>query len=58
MHDVRTAATVPKEVSDSTVARVLHKEGYALRSKRRKGVLTEKDTKVRLKFAKHAKKML
>ena len=58
LEDLRTDAGVPKEVSDSTLSRVLHKEGFALRNKRRKGVLTEKDLKVRLKFAKHANKIL
>lgn len=58
LHDIRQASNVPKNVSDSTVRRVLKKAGYAVRAKRRKGILTENDVKLRLKFAKHAKKNL
>ena len=58
LEDLRMASAVPDSVSISSVARVLHANGYAYRNKRRKGILTEGDTKMRLKFAKHAKRML
>ncbi len=58
LFDVRKKANVRKEVSDSTVMRVIHKNGYRVRDSPRKGVLSEEDQKIRLKFAKHAKKML
>lgn len=58
LDDIRKASNVDEGISDSTVSRVLHRQGYALRNKRRKGILTEKDTKLRLKFAKHAKNIL
>ena len=58
LKDVRTGAGVREDVCDMTVSRVLHKEGYHLRRARRKGILTEKDVRIRLKFARHAKKAL
>ena len=58
IEDLRKASAVDEGVSISTVSRVLHENGYAYRNKRRKGILTESDTKIRLKFAKHAKRML
>ncbi len=56
--DLRKSSGIGKDISNMTIRRVLHKEGYAYRGKRRKGILTEKDTQMRLKFAKHAKKSL
>ena len=58
VNDLREVSGIEESVSTSTVTRVLHQDGYRLRDKRRKGILTENDTKIRLKFAKHAKKML
>ena len=55
--DLRSRCDVDETISYSTVTRVLHDDGYALRDKRRKGILTENDTKIRLQFARHAKKM-
>ena len=55
--DLRKSCNVDESISYSTVTRVLHADGYALRDKRRKGILTENDTKIRLRFARHAKKM-
>ena len=56
--DVKKAADISDNISNQTVSRILWKEGYGLRNKRRKGVLTANDIKVRLKFAKYAKKTL
>ena len=56
--DVRKRANVRKEVSDSSVMRVIHKDGYKVRDSPPKGVLSEEDLKIRLKFARYAKKML
>ena len=56
VNDLRKAAAVPEEVNDITVRRVLHREGYRHRVSAHKGVLTEKDLKLRLKFAKNMKK--
>ena len=56
--DIRKKADIPSSISDTTIRRVIHKEGYKMRDSPRKGVLSEDDTKVRYKFAKHAKKML
>ena len=58
IQDVKTDAGVTGDVSDRTVSRVLYKVGYGLRKSLRKGILTEKDLKIRLKFAKYAQKML
>ena len=58
LHSVREGASVCRDVSDTTVARVLYRHGYGFRRCRRKGILTENDLKARLKFAKHAKKTL
>ena len=43
-------------VHDRTVRRVLNKYGYHYRQARRKGLLTENDLKLRMKFAKDIKK--
>ena len=43
-------------VHDRTVCRVLKKYGYHYRQARRKGLLTESDLKLRMKFAKDIKK--
>jgi transposase len=56
--DVRKESDVPANVSDRTVSRVLYKVGYGYRKALRKGILTEKDAKLRLKFARDAQKML
>ncbi len=58
LEDLKESASIQESISISTISRVVHKEGYSLRDKRRKGVLTEEDTKIRVKFAKHAKKVL
>jgi len=39
-------------VSESTIARVLHEQGYRYRNCRKKGLLNEKDHQYRLAFAK------
>ena len=54
MKEIRTDANVPKEISDRSVARVLYRSGYKHRTARQKGVLTEKDMKLRLQFARTA----
>ena len=56
--DLKTGAGICTNVCDMTVRRVLYRNGYRFRNCRRKGILTKKDTKVRLQFAKHARKML
>ena len=56
LKDIRTGAGISKDISDSTVSRVLYKKGYGYRRSRRKGILTEKDVKGRLKFARYAKR--
>ena len=43
-------------VHDRTVRRVLNKYGYHYRQTRRKGLLTENDLKLRMKFAKAIKR--
>ena len=58
IQDVRTSAGISDKVSYMTISRVLYEKGYGYRNKRRKGILTENDMKIRLKFAKHAKKVL
>ena len=56
LRDIRNGADVPKVVSDTTVRRVLHKDGYKCRQSAHKGVLSETDTKKRYKFARAIKK--
>ena len=58
LEDLRKNSAISEHVSISTISRCVHKEGYRLHDKRRKGILTENDIKIRLKFAKHAKKVL
>ena len=58
LKDVRDSAAIPKEISNSTVSRVLYSNDYKSRPSLRKGVLTEQDCKIRLKFAKHMKKVV
>ena len=58
LYDLRKAANVAEHVSGNTVRRVLYNAGYGYRNKRRKGILTEKDVKLRFKFAKYAQKNL
>lgn len=58
MEHIREASSVKDSIGDSTVRRVMQKEGYRFRDKLRKGVLTEKDVKLRLKFAKYVKAKL
>ena len=45
------AGITPKQVSYRTVQRFLRKEGFQYLQTRKKGILTEKDLKERLKFA-------
>ena len=54
--ELRTYASIPTEISDRTIRRVLYKAGYKDRPARRKGILTENDLKRRLKFAREASK--
>ena len=56
--DIRKEAGVEEDISTQTVSRVLWEDGYALRNKRRKGVLTADDLTKRLKYAKEARKNL
>ena len=58
MQHIREASSVKESIGDSTVRRVIQKEGYGFREKLRKGVLTEKDVQLRLKFAKFVKAKL
>ena len=58
LKDLRDSAAIPKEISNSTVSRVLYSNDYKSRPALRKGVLTEQDCKIRLKFAKHMKKVV
>ena len=58
LNDIRHAAGVPNNVSDSTLRRVLHRSGYKYRPSARKGVLSEADARARLKFAKNAHRTL
>ncbi len=54
--DIRNGADVDEQISRQTVSRVLWHEGYALRHKLRKGVLTCADLIKRLKYAREMKK--
>ena len=54
--DIREAAAVPSSISDTTLRRVLHREGYRYRESAHKGVLSKQDLKIRYKFAKNLKK--
>ena len=58
MKHIRKAAGLQSKGSDSSLLRILHSEDYYMRKSRRKGVLTEKDIKLRLQFAKTAQKKL
>ena len=58
LNDIRNAADVPKDVSDSTLRRVIHRAGYRYRPSARKGVLSESDARARLKFARNASRTL
>lgn len=49
---------MPNDISDRSVRRVMSKEGYKQRAARQKGVLTEKDVKGRLKFARESSKSM
>ena len=46
LKDLRDSAAIPKEISNSTVSRVLYSNDYKSRPTLRKGVLTEKDSRV------------
>ena len=54
--DIKKASGISESVSNQTVSRVLWKEGYKVRNKRRKGLLTGTDIKKRYNFAKYVKK--
>ena len=53
--EIRKFANVSQDISNRTVRRVLYDAGFGLKSARRKGVLTEKDLKQRVQFARYAK---
>ena len=55
---VRVSAGVECRVSDETVRRVLRSSGLRYRHARKKGLLTQKDLKVRLAFARKARRKL
>ena len=46
LKDLRDSAAIPKEISNSTVSRVLYSNDYKSRPTLRKGVLTEQDSRV------------
>ena len=50
------AGISPKHVSNRTIRRFLQREGYYFLQARKKGLLSEKDLKERLKFAKNIRK--
>ena len=50
------AGISPKHVSNRTIRRFLQRKGYHFLQARKKGLLSEKDLKERLKFAKHMRK--
>ena len=50
------AGISPKHVSNRTIRRFLQREGYYFLQARKKGLLSEKDVKERLKFAKNIRK--
>ena len=50
------AGISPKHVSNRTIRRFLRRKGYHFLQARKKGLLSEKDLKERLKFAKHMRK--
>ncbi len=50
--EIMELAGIPKTISTRTVQRVLHKNGYGYLIARRKGVLSEEDTKKRVRFSK------
>ena len=58
MEHISQASSVNESTGDSTVRRVMQKEGYRFRDKLRKGVLTEKNLKLRFKFSNYVKKKL
>ena len=55
---VRVSAGVECRVSDETVRRVLRSSGLRYRHARKKGLLTQKDLKVRLAFARKVRRKL
>ena len=54
---LRAAAGVQTTVCDETIRRFLHSSGYHYFHSRKKGLLTQKDLRLRLKFARKAKKL-
>ena len=50
------AGISPKHVSNRTIRRFLQRKGYHFVQARKKGLLSEKDLKERLQFAKHMQK--
>ena len=55
---VRISSGIESSVSDETVSRVMRKDGLRYRHARKKGLLTRKDLKLRLAFAKKVRRKL
>ena len=55
---IKAKAGISPDVSDETVRRVLHSAGYKYYHSRKKGLLTQNDLKLRLKFARKVKSLL
>ena len=56
LRDIRKAAGIESKISDTSVRRTLHKQGFKYRQSAHKGVLSEEDVKKRYRFAKAIKK--
>ena len=50
-------AGIDKQISDYTVRRLLNRKGYNYRQSRKKGLLSQKDLRLRLQFARKVKRL-
>ena len=58
MKRVMVRAGIPPSISTATVRRVMKKTGFKWRHAHKKGVLTESDLKLRLKFVRNVRRKL
>ena len=54
---LKLEAGIDKQISDYTVRRLLNRKGYNYRQSRKKGLLSQKDLKLRVQFARKVKRL-